>query len=74
MPTYILSKGRPHSITQNTEYALPQGTNFVLANAAVEVSLDKTNWSALTAANTTGVNTSAPFLRCPGGAAIVSIK
>lgn len=68
-----ISIGYTQTLTQNTVYALPSGTVFLQSSAALETSLDNSNWATL-ANSTTGVQTSATFARCTSGAAIVSVK
>jgi hypothetical protein len=70
-----LTIGPVHSILQNVVYALPARNVRVLAGAAVEVSLDGTNFTALTgSALTTGVETSAAFVRCTTGNTSIILK
>lgn len=58
-----LSPGVPASLVQTTAYALPPMVTRLHSSAAVDVSLDNSNWAALTGA-TTGTETGAMFVRC----------
>lgn len=73
MPTQLLSPGLTVNFVQNNIYALPSKRCHVTSSAALEYSLDQTTWTAATGANTVGMEVSAGFLRCPGGAAKVRI-
>lgn len=74
MPTETLSAGRTYAILQNVAMALPPGLNFVQSLVAIQSSIDGSTWAALTAAETTGVNTAAQFVRCATGNTSVSVK
>lgn len=74
MAQNILSAGLIHTLVQNVVYALPSCLVHITSNAALEYSQDETNFTALTGANVLGVYCSAAFIRCPGGAAIVTLK
>ena len=73
MPTELLSVGSTHTLTQNVVYALPSVALWIHSSAALEVSLDNSNWAAL-ASSTTGIQVTAPFVRSTTGSAIVMIK
>ena len=73
MATSILSAGSAHSITQNVVYALPPQAVFIHSTVALEVSVDGTNFAAVTA-TTTGVTVGAMFVRCTTAAAVVAVK
>jgi len=70
-----LSAGVVYTLTQNQVYALPPKKVAILSDSALEQNLTNstTGWTVLTSA-TTGVETSAPFVRCTTGAAVVSVK
>src|SRR4030095_2514986 len=68
---YALTTGQSIVMNQNEVYALPSGQNFVTSSLAVDQSVDNTTWTALTGANTTGVNCGAKYLRCTTGAPTV---
>jgi hypothetical protein len=74
MPTELLPVGPPTTLVQNQVYALPARLVHVSSVSAVEISVNGVAWNALTNANTVGAPTSAAFLRCPGGATIVTCK
>jgi hypothetical protein len=69
-----LELGPPLAITQNVVYSLPGQTVRVQAGAAIEHSIDGTNWAALTGANTVGVECASAFIRCTGGNTTVMVK
>jgi hypothetical protein len=73
MATQSIPVGRPVTLTQNVSYALPARLCFVTSSAALEFSNDESTWTALTGANTTGVNSGARFVRCPASTAVVRI-
>lgn len=72
MATTLLTTGVSNTIAQTTSYALPAGTVLIMSSVAVELSVDNTNWVNV-AATTTGVPTSARFVRCTTAPAVVSI-
>jgi len=74
MPIYAIPVGVPTSIVQNQVYGLPNKLVFLQSTVAIEGSLDATTWTAITGANTTGVNSAARFIRCPTAAAIINCK
>ena len=74
MAQTALMPGVTATLVQNRSYALPARVVRVTSSLAVQISLDETTWTALTGADTTGIETSAPFLRCSGGNAIVTCK
>lgn len=70
-----LTIGPEHTITQNVVYALPARLVFVKSAAAVEVADTSGGaFSALTGANTTGVNCAGGFIRCTTASTIVRCK
>ena len=74
MPT-LLSIGYPQTMTQNEVYALPACKVTVLAQVAVEHSVQVgAGFVALTGSETVGAPTAGGFLRCTTGNCIVSIK
>lgn len=73
MPTFTIQAGVPVVVTQTTTFALPPQAVWLHAGAAVEVSLDGTNWAVL-ANSTVGAQTSAPFVRCTTGTTTISVK
>jgi hypothetical protein len=69
-----LSAGRAHTLEQDIIYALPPKTMFILSTLAIEVSNSvDSGFAAFAGGHTTGAFTSARFLRCTGGAAVVSV-
>lgn len=69
--TQLIEVGIVTSIAQNTIFALPARKCFIMAQAAVEISLDGSTFVTATGSNTTGVATVAPFVRCTTGATII---
>lgn len=63
------------TLTQNVVYALPARLVFVKSVSAIE-SADTSggSFSALTGANTTGVNCAGGFVRCTTGNTIIRCK
>jgi hypothetical protein len=74
LPTKLIECGVVFAAAQNGEYALPSTLVFLHSTAAVETSIDGTNWTALTGGSTTGVVTADPFVRCTGGACSIIVK
>lgn len=75
MPTELLSVGYTHTLTQNAVYALPSVAVWIQSSGLIQTSLDGTNWTAdITASTTSGVVTSAPFVRSTLASTIVSVK
>ena len=71
----VISAGPVFTMLQNVIYALPGRKVFVYSSAAIEKSnLEATEFEALTGADTTGVFTSAHFVRCTGGNCNISVK
>lgn len=70
----LISIGYPQTLTQSVVYACPAKACYVVSNAALEFSLDGTNFTAVVAATTTGTTSAFPFVRCTTGNAIVSFK
>jgi len=70
MPTQLLSLGPPTTLIQNVVYALPAQLCQINASIACEVSSNQSTWTAL--AN--DATTSAGFIRCPTGNAVVTVK
>lgn len=68
-----LSAGRQYTVVEDVAYALPPTLNYIQASAAVETSIDNSNWAVLTG-GTTGAVTAAAFIRCTGSTAIISVK
>lgn len=74
MPT-ALSMGYPQTMTQNEVYALPACNVRVLAEVAIEHSVQVgAGFVALTGSETVGAETSGGFVRCTTGNCIVNIK
>ena len=73
MPTQQLLAGVPFIVTQTTTFALPSQSVWLQSGAAVETSLDGTNWATL-ANSTTGAQTSAAFVRCTTGTTTILVK
>lgn len=71
--TYSIPLGAPTSIAQNVAYALPGAFSVVLCSVACEVAQDLAGPWAAFPAGTTG-QTAANFIRCPTGAALVTLK
>ena len=71
--TASLLRGIPQIFEQNTIYALPSRPHTLISDAALEVSLDGTNFSANTA-TTTGIVSGYAFARCTGSTATVLVK
>jgi hypothetical protein len=69
----FLTIGPVHDLVQNVVYGLPARMCWIHSTAALEISEDASAWNALTGANTVGAQVGAKFVRCPGGAAIVSL-
>ena len=59
MPTFEVPLGVPTVLTQNVVYALPARLSFITSNAAIDISVNNSTWTALTNANTTGAYSSA---------------
>lgn len=74
MPQKLLSLGVPLAVVQNEVIALPAKVVRIQSSVAIESSADGTVWSALTGANTTGIETGAAFVRCPTAAAVIVAK
>jgi hypothetical protein len=74
MPTPLISGGPWVTIAQNVIYALPSRQVYIQSNVAIESSIDGTTFTALTGANTTGVLTSATFIRSTLGPANIVAK
>ena len=70
----LLTIGTVNTLVQNQVYALPARKVRVHSTAALEISMDASSWNALTAANTLSVDVASAFIRCPGGAAIVTLR
>lgn len=70
-----LSAGLTYPILQNVIYALPPKKIALISDTALEQNVvsGTTGWTALVVANST-VETSAPFVRCTTGNAVVSVK
>lgn len=75
MPTEALTIGPVHSLVQNQIYALPARRVLLYSDTVVEVSntIGTTGFTTV-AASTTGVQTSAAFIRCTSGVALVTVK
>lgn len=71
---YSIPLGVQTNIAQNGIYGLPNKPCYVFSSVAVEVSIDKIVWAALTGANTLGASTGGAFLRCPTAAALIFCK
>jgi len=74
MSTELILIGPTTTLTQNVVYALPARKVMVFSSLAVEHSYDGTTFDALTNAETLGAETAAAFIRCTGGAAVVTVK
>jgi len=61
-------------ILQNVQYALPAKLVYLTASVPVEGSNNGTSWTAMTGADTTGVNAGSLFVRCPSANALVVCK
>jgi len=68
-----LMVGVPTIIAQTTIYALPSKPCFVHSTALLEVSVDGTNFAAVTA-STTGTTLGSVFARCTGSTATLICK
>ena len=69
MPT-LLMEGMKYNINQGITYALPARLVIVESTAGLETSINGSSWTGLTSGSQTG----ALFLRCPGGNATVVCK
>jgi hypothetical protein len=69
-----LSPGGQIALTQNVAYALPARRVHITSTVALEVSVDKVAWSALTGANTTGAFASGTYVRCPTANCVIVCK
>ena len=69
-----LEVGPPVVILEDIAYALPGRVVRVHSLAAIEFSIDKSTWSALTGANTVGAECGAGFVRCTTAATTVMVK
>lgn len=72
--TTLLTIGPVNDIDQNIVYALPTRTVFIQSNDTVETSLDSTTGFTTLASSTTGVQTSAAFVRCTTANTKISCK
>lgn len=72
--TTLLTIGPAIDILQNVVYAMPARKVRVHSLAAVEISVDGTNWDALTGSETVGAEAASGFLRCPTGNTTVMLK
>jgi len=70
----LLTIGPVHDILQNIVYALPARKTRMQADAVVETSLQSTTGFTAVAASTTGVETSASFVRCTTANTKISLK
>ncbi len=68
-----ISIGYPVTLAQTTIYSLPSKPVQLHSTAALEVSIDCSNFVAVTA-TTTGTTVAAAFARCTGSTAIVVCK
>lgn len=69
-----LSPGPNYSLTQNQVYALPASTVFIIANEAVEFSMNVGSGFAAVAASSTGFQSSWPYVRATTTTAKISVK
>lgn len=69
-----LTIGPIHTLVEDAVYALPARKVMVHASAAVEVSNDSTTGFVALSSSTTGVETSAAFVRCTTANALVTVK
>lgn len=72
--TYTIGNGYPTTITQNVVYALPPRAGRLHAKAAVEISVNGTDFVAATGANTVGLDVAAGWVRCTTANTTVMFK
>ena len=72
MATQLISPGPSTLLKAGVTYALPARVCRIQAAAPVTISVDGTTFSALTGADTTGVETSAVFIKAAADTLIVA--